>query len=287
MSKTILRKLKVGGGVVFWRLAAFTSQPKLKELLEEIGFGSLSPDRRQMTACLRDAMESSVATTRALIRPLAKKDGFALIEEKRGEQENDYHHLLTAKFENLDADEPYLRITPSYLSEADKIRAAFTEQRDLLKPAQVGGMLARVAQFLGGTALREMGGVYWLPDEKLDSWKRVADAAESAAKDGKTSCYLLRHVMDADAVRAVRDAIVMEIGGESERLHAEIMAGTLGGRALESRRHAAEDLRHKISRYESLLDTGLGEMREKLAKVEEAAAAAIILAAGQDQSGAA
>jgi hypothetical protein len=93
--------------------------------------------------------------------------------------------------------------------------------------------------------------------------------------------YVLRHRMDADAVRAVRDAVVAEVQAEATRIHDEVMTGELGGRGLQTRRARAGQLREKISLYEHLLDVGLEGLRAAVDQADQAVAAAVLLASAQ------
>jgi hypothetical protein len=104
---------------------------------------------------------------------------------------------------------------------------------------------------------------------------------EKAAFGRPHACYVLRVAMDADAVRAVRDAIVAEVTAEACRIREEVLSGALKERALESRRLEAVDLRDKVALYEQLLDTGLASLRQAIDAAEEAAAAAALLVSAQ------
>jgi hypothetical protein len=59
------------------------------------------------------------------------------------------------------------------------------------------------------------------------------------------------------------------------------MAGDLGERALETRRHQAGDLRQKVLLYEELLDVGLQGLHQAVDTADQATAAAILLASAQ------
>jgi hypothetical protein len=119
----------------------------------------------------------------------------------------------------------------------------------------------------------------------LDEWAAVARAVEAAA-DGKPSAvYLLRHRMDADAVRAVRDAVVAEVQGEAARIRDEVQAGDLGGRALETRKSQAAELRAKVNLYEDLLHVGLTGLHKAVDAADQAAATAALLLGASAQPG--
>jgi hypothetical protein len=87
--------------------------------------------------------------------------------------------------------------------------------------------------------------------------------------------------MDADAVRAVRDAVVNEVQSEATRIHDEVMKGELGERALEHRRVQAYDLRKKVLLFEDLLDVALAGLHEAVDRADQAAAAAVLLGSVQ------
>jgi hypothetical protein len=87
--------------------------------------------------------------------------------------------------------------------------------------------------------------------------------------------------MDADAVRAVRDAIVAEVTGQAAALHEEVLSGELGTRALEHRRALADSLRDKILLYEDLLQQSLPALHDAVDTVDQTAAAAVLLASAQ------
>ena len=92
--------------------------------------------------------------------------------------------------------------------------------------------------------------------------------------------YVLRHRLDADAVRAVRDAVVAEVQAEADRIRDEVAAGDLGGRALETRKKQAAELRDKVLLYEDLLSVGLPGLHTAVDQADQAAATAALLLGG-------
>src|SRR4029078_532883 len=79
-----------------------------------------------------------------------------------------------------------------------------------------------------------------------------------------SAVYVLRHRLDADAVRAVRDAVVSEVRAEAFGICDEVTAGDLGGRALETRKKQAADLREKVLLYEDVLNVGLAGLHHTI-----------------------
>ena len=123
--------------------------------------------------------------------------------------------------------------------------------------------------------------MYWVPGPKLDEWARAAAAVEQAADGRPSAVYVLRHRLDADAVRAVRDAVVAEVQAEATRIRAEVESGELGGRALETRRRQVVELRHKVNLYEDILSVALTGLHDAVDEADQAAATAALLSSAE------
>jgi hypothetical protein len=214
-----------------------------------------------------------------LVRPLAKRDGFTVVLEDRGETANIYAQVLLARIEGTNGD--VRAIFQPDDEQAQKVRDAYRRHLGLLHTSQVSNALVAVLDALSGTRLRPSGGLYWLPAHRLDDWQRAVSAVDSAAEGKPSAVYVLRHRLDADAVRAVRDAIVAEVQAESSRIHDEVVGGELGSRALETRRNEAGQLRQKIALYENLLNVGLEGLYRAVDRADQAVAAAVLLASAQ------
>jgi hypothetical protein len=269
-------------GIVTYWATAETSIDRLRAgcLKVDPGLEKLLPQNATPMNALREALAEVFPGH--LVRKL-KADGFAVVREDRGEDENEYDHVAAAWFGEPDGqgDRQIVAGDKVDAATARRIRHAYSGQRGVLQPVQVGTFLGRVlGEYLGGTMLRpKVGGVYWLPEERADKWQAIADAVEAAAaKGGATSVYVLRHAMDEQGVRAVRDAIVHEATTEAARISDEVMAGQLGAKALRTREREALQLIAKVKRYEELLDVGLAGIRRALGEVKDAAAAAAVLA---------
>jgi hypothetical protein len=126
---------------------------------------------------------------------------------------------------------------------------------------------------LGGTTLREVGGVYWLPESGLETWSKVINAFQMAGP--KTKVYCMQTVMDAETIRAVKDAIVSEVSASAGGLVEEIRSGSLGTVALETRKSRATQLHQRVKQYEEVLQDTLEHLHQVIAVAETAAASAL------------
>lgn len=267
-------RLNVGGAVVFWSIAEWTDRTRLASALQAIDLEFLVPEPRPAPAALRAALDEVFGGPRVLIRPLATKDGFTVVHEERGEEANDYQRILSAR---VNGDPPKLIFEPFSNDRCDSVRETFHIHLERASAAQVSAVLVAGVDWLGGTRLRPSGAVYWIPGHKIDEFTHLARAVEDAAQ-GKPSCvYVLRHPLDPDGIRAVRDAVIHQVNLDATRIHADVISGGLGMRALETRQRQASDLRDKVLLYEELLSVGLESLHVVVDQADQAAATAALM----------
>ena len=102
--------LDVGGAVVFWSLSDGTDRERLRAGFTPLGLAFHVPEPRPPSAALRDALEDILGGPRVLIRPLADRDGFVVVREDRGQDQNAYTTELVARVR--DDDPPVLAFDP-------------------------------------------------------------------------------------------------------------------------------------------------------------------------------
>jgi hypothetical protein len=269
-------QLDVGGAVTFWSLADWSDRSRLQTALTELGYEAFVPEQRAEATVLKDALEEVLGGPRILVRPLASRDGFAVVREERGTASNNYATLLVARVQQ--GQDPTFE---PWTLDTNRVATAYRQQLGRIPATQLSNALVKLIDVLGGTRLRPSGAVYWLPGHRLDEWTRIAQAAEQASQSRPNAVYVLRHRLDADAVRAVRDAVVNEVQVEAQRLADEVTGGDLGGRALETRKNQLVMLREKVNLYEDLLHVGLNGLHHVLDQADQATATATLLLGSQ------
>src|SRR5262249_4002937 len=158
--------LRLGGAVVYWTLSEFTFRYRLADGLGDAGFGDLAPVARPATAALKAALEQTLGSSRVLIRPLQSRDGFAVVEEQRGQTENVYRQTLSARVQGEGA---FARLAFSLTDERSlAVQQAFDLHQGLIAAHQVSECLVSVVERLGGTRLRPSGGFSRFPQHNLD-----------------------------------------------------------------------------------------------------------------------
>ena len=131
---------------------------------------------------------------------------------------------------------------------------------------------------MGGIALRRAGGVYWLPAGSDGRWRTLAAAIEAASGTGLAKCWSITTTGDAESVRAVADAFVREMEREIKETEDMFLAGA-EPKALKKRAESMMSLQDLADLYESVLDTSLSAIRERLDDVRVRAAQTATLAA--------
>lgn len=270
--------IRVDGVVCFHSLSEWTRLERLKEGLTDAGFAKFVPAARSPSTCLVDALANEFPKTIFRVEKLLAEDSWEVSRIVRGEDANDYpvQHVVRLRADAGGA--PQILVGPYDAEVAEKLVSSFNALIGVVRTAQVTGAMNNILKSLGGTSLRPHGSVYWLPGHQVETWEKVCHAVEAAAV-GSSCCYMIRHEMDADALRAVRDAIVAEVKAETSRIEAEIDSGELGDRAIERRKDQAQALREKIMVYEETLHVALTELHEVVDKAEGAAMAAAMMCA--------
>ncbi len=280
----ISNDLRVEGRYTFWNTAKFTVRDDVLAELKTIGYEKYAPEARTPIAALKTALEEGFHTRTTRIEKLTDKRAYEVIEIHRGEQANTY----TQKYRFSIDDQNRVDVVPFDWTVADTIVKLFNQHRGLITANAVTQSLLGILKSLGGTRVRDDGGTYWIPPVAVDEWRRVGDAIGRCRVKGHKSntVYAVKHVMDADSLRAVRDGIITEIEQACEQLHDEVLNNTeLGERALENRKALAAEYRQKVEMYEALLKEKLPALHQAVDKANQAACnATLLIASGQAQA---
>lgn len=269
--------MSLGGVVTFWSLSEATDRNALEMALRAVGLADYCPERRTRAAALKDAIHALVGHGDIRTEKL-KGGGWYVCRALIGRESVTYTHAFTAKVvDEVEGHHACLSMTGPEAHRLLDLDAQIERQRDFLKPAAVTAMLVRLVGDLRGTTLRPAGGVYELIETGIDDWRNMAAAVEAAARNNRI--YLIRHRLDEDAIRAVRDAIHAEVEGEVKAIQEEIKDEemALGDRALKARERRAEALEGKVRFYESVLGELMPSLREGCEKARAAAAEAALL----------
>lgn len=280
-------ELRPAGAITYWA----GTETKREELLEHLaieGHEHRCPQPRSAEACLKAALLRYCADQRAngcgcIVLPHSSPDseGFELRNVTHRDKENDVEFIASIAPEHTDGngnalDAPRLKLTAGHLTDDQLLRidGYFRHELSVVTGAQIGTMLIRAVESLGGVCLRPGGALYYLPDAALPVWKTLVRAIEATGQGGNR-VYFVRTLLDASGARAVRDAIVAEARSAVAELEDGIKSGDLGERALKNRAAVAHALRAKVEQYESILGEALTAVKDAIDTAEQAAVVAL------------
>lgn len=161
----------------------------------------------------------------------------------------------------------------------EQIRAAYNVAKGVLAPSDIGTWLCDKLVRLGGIALRDSGGVYFLPKQSTPTWDRL--------RAGLTACSKHRvHTIPAmrseDAIDAILSAVVADTQAACAKIASDIADGDLGDRGLKNREKLTAELVERLAMYENLLGKRLDGLRAAIDETNMAIATAKLAAASDE-----
>jgi ferredoxin len=259
------------GGISWWTLGSATDPDKLLANFEALGLPKYAPEQRSWLMSLKAALADMFPGH--MVRPLKNRDknGYTVVAEVKGEDENDFPAVASA---TITAEGEI--VVRSGEIDAVKLQELANHFKRVLPASSVSAVMVEIVNIvLGGLSMRDGGGIYFMPEDKLSKWKSVGMAVESAACDGSKNCVTVCPMETNEmTLRDIRDAIVREVETESAAIRKELVDNDFGVRAIENRVSRSGDLIARMQQYEKLLGETLGSCREALKPTLQALQAA-------------
>ncbi len=260
----------IAGAIVWWRLSGGLDIDKLTEAWANEGLDSeLLPASPSPLAALRRAV-SELRGTERLIRPLKGEAGFAVLDEKQAAGDFEYTKRLAVRVTGIGA----LRWDHvADQSDADAVAAAYNENLTTLTQGDVSPWLSSMMEEVRAVALRDTGGIYFVPAFSMPEWERMVRAIRASCTH-IVSC--VPAVRSEEAKTAFLDALAQEAAQTIATMQKVLDSDELGKRALESRVLRAEDVEAKLTTYEELLGGKLGTLHDRIGKLRAELAVAAL-----------
>ena len=268
------------------------------------------PSEPTANKCLERAVNAQKHNRRTLIRPLPKGKGWSLVYENAEELNledsgnpqngNRFAHIvnMTCRVKKVN-DVEYVEVTPWDHPFASGVKHEFAQWQDTFKCSQDLSIWfsQTVVPWCNGVATRARGGSYYiLKGDALNRMRKVNTALESVShcystplEVGGTTINLTRveqggriilkpEVASAAAVEILIDNFVAECDKVCDTVGERIEKGSLGHRALSTQQETATAQVTKLKLFETVLDTKLDELRDRLEETESAAGLAALQA---------
>lgn len=263
------------GSLVWWELSGLVDAQSLRSAWTAAGLdAALVPEDPPPRTALKRAVET-LSEQRKLVRPLAGKEGYSLVEETAEGEALSYKQSVVATVDSVGK----LKIEPAEGSLAESIQASYQRHLDNLVPSDISTLLVRFTESLDAVALRARGGFYFLPPAAVDRFRLAAQVIRSV---GAHVCYEIPALRTESAVQAILAAVEREAAAEIEAFEAVLTNTEVGPRALTTQTKKCDRVATKVASYEALLGTSLVELQERLAGLRSRLAEATLLAQSQE-----
>jgi len=270
--------MRVGGAVAFWKLAPRTHRETVSQHLKSWGYEKHIPSERGTKALLKEAV--SEVYPGMLVRPLRATNSFEVIKEEIHDEENEYKHVAAFSVQGEQGDEG---VTSPDLGNASsavtQVQEAFEHAKEDITGPQVAALLTGLIEMeFKGLSLRPTGGLYWVPGDCLEEFRRIGKAIEDCASKGETQVFSLETKFDQNAVKAVLAGVNDEVQRELALIKDDLDTGTLGKRALTKRIAHLRELRAKTTQYETSCGESMEKLHEAIKQFEDHESIAALLA---------
>jgi len=270
--------LTSAGSISYWRLSGATNLEALTAAWQREGLDeALLPTPPGEAVALGRAVHQE-ESKRWLVRPLARRNAWALVGETASENSVAYDTMLTVKFV---AGTPVFSrdsISPTdYEVIIARIRANYDRQQGELAPTDISTWLVKLAGQSQSVPLRDTGGIYFVPRTAVGFWRRAVKVVESVSGH---RVFQIPALKNSEAIDAITDAITQEVDSIMTLMETEFQRTgdeALGSRAIETRRTECSELLAKVTAYDALLGVQL-KCRERVENLQAMIAMAALAA---------
>lgn len=263
------------GLTVWWQLcrkvecARFEKAWQLSGLPQDV---LLAPP--SSVAVLERTMTQLFSDRQTIVKPVKGQEGFYAVLPKGVDGSNlpEYKTEWTAGIKKVlrgSNTEEVLEISSSCpVKTADQLETMFDCNLDTFGSREQSQLMTGVVRWLSGARLQQAGKLYFLPPDKVESWRKVEGVLQAAS--GITT-YEIPALPAKSAMKAVLHAITSEAKDVAMELEEELSGflrkGTSRQATLDRRRETAEEMRDKLSYYESFLGEQMTELKDRLDKI--------------------
>lgn len=256
------------GAMIWWDLSGGADPYKLRVAWAAEGLDpGWIPEPPAPQVALRRAVHLMREKHR-IPRPLEGRKGWALIHETASGDRLDYSQTVTVTVDVTGT----LKIEPAGHELAGILRDTYQGCLELLDNNDISSLLISYTESLLAIALRERGGFYFLPPNKIDAFRKAARALKLTTG---VTCYEVPAMRSEGALQAILAGLTSEVSQKVAELTAVLDEGEAGERALNSKVVICKKAEAKVTAYEELLGQGLQHLKDQLestrARLTEAA----------------
>ncbi len=256
--------VETAGAITYWSLSGDIDLEQLREALaiegvDERLYRGMGITRGE--ALVRGAR--ACANARQLVRPMGKRGAWALVQEHVDGDNITHKHLLSGSMyeeEFCVERAPGVERTEALDALIDQIVVEAQRQLGIMTAVDISYWLVNVAKYLHAVSLRDRGGVYFMPRDVLDTWRRITRVLgeESAHK-----AFEIPAVKSEEAVDAILTAVRDTVKAKFSELEGYLAAG-VSTKGLNSWERQMRETKEYVNHYVQLLGEALPDLTDRL-----------------------
>ena len=280
---------EAAGLIVYWTLSGLVDLQDLAERWKADGMPEdVLPQPPSLEEVLRRAAQAAVPDSRRMfIRPLKARGAWEMVSElvevNGGGKERLKHTAeITGAVRRDKGCDPVVLLEDVRAGSPVEahpllavIRANVVAYTGTLTVSDISGWLVGCAgQLCAGVPLRDRGGLYFIPRDRIGVWRKVAAAVTAA---GPHRCYEIPAMKTAEAVEAILVSVRKETEAAMGEIEAYLAKGEVSTKGKNAYTRAAEEMGQKVEHYAALLGVSLNDMLERLVGLKGAVVAAKLI----------
>lgn len=253
------------GSILFWRLGGTIEVAKLAAAVKEAGLSDkFLPNDVTPGAAFTRATEA-LKERDTLVRK-HPKGGILIVEEIQKGDDLDYRKCCRLFLEEGELKSETLDYSDTETAAIrDQVNRDYQTALATYAHIELSAYLVAAAKTLKGVTFTRSGGFYYVGKEEAKVMAKVQSVVETL---GVSKVYLIPVTESSQTVRAVFDAVALEMGQRFDEMADELNAGT-GKRAAAHRLDELTEISTTIKHYETLLGVQFNAVEvRRLALVE-------------------
>lgn len=278
----VTEHMEEAGAIVLWHLSGEMDGEVLKAGWAMQGLDeNMLPEMPSVELALRRTANQYKGPHR-LVRTLPNCGGYAIVDEVVEGGKLTYRQVFD--FMNSGDGISVTVYDEQALIDAGGVAQAtnlFERTKAMLNHQDASYWLSRLVRNVDSISLRDRGGVYFVPRNRLEEWRAYVAAIRASSSH---MVYEIPALRSDEAVAAIIDSLTRESEDEAIAIEAELENGDLGGRAIKTRGERCEAMSRKVASYEQLLGRGLDTLRERLERLQANVAAAALASSAPEET---
>ncbi len=268
------------GLLVFWELTGMVDLDDLREALASNGFDAdtYAPQAPTLDVALARAAAGALTSKRQLLRPLSRRGAWEVVLEKVVAEDADdrerctYTSQLTGWVEKTGDTRAAVVHGDADLRDAVLIKVKFYE--NVLTPSDFSSWLLGQANKMHAIGLRDRGGFYFIPRDRVDEWKRLVNVVRQCSQH---QCREIPAMKTDEAVEAILASVSAEATASMANTESWLAGDKASIRGLDAEDRHALRIREKLDHYCKILGRSMPDLEARLERLTGAIQAARIL----------